>query len=545
VVTTTVYDNAGRITSITHAKAGTTLLGVSYGYDNADRRTSATTTGEGTATYGYDELNRLTSASYPGGPNVGYTYDKAGNRLTETRGAATTTATYDAAGQMTARGGITYTYDQAGNLTQAGSDTYGWDAEGRLTSVTRSGHSATYRYDGDGIRTRTTVDGTTNDLLVDRTGGLPEIVDDGTAGYLQAPGMVAKVTASGATDGLTDALGSVRGTTDASGTLTGRRSYEAFGSTLASSGTSLVFGFTGAPSDATGLVDLRARSLDPVSGRFLSPDSVIPNAPGTQGYSPYAYVANNPMNWTDPSGHQVDGTGVGEPSFLAYITAIAISGGQWIAAACGAAPLGCVVLVSLLVVACVLAGPCFEAAQSISRLFTDGGSTGDANQLTDEEDATDTFPEAPPEPQPTPLPVPCVTPAICVGQDEDAGDSDIVFRGSARTYNNLTPTPGKDTIGWPLNGLSTYSDLTKACGATNRKAQGFSLKMIRGLGVFLVTPDPKEPGHYYFAATTMDRHDEWSLSKDAVRNDPQNRDIADPLARLLYDNVLIVDQPCS
>jgi len=224
---------------------------------------------------------------------VGYTYDKAGNRLTETRGAATTTATYDAAGQMTARGGITYTYDQAGNLTQAGSDTYGWDAEGRLTSVTRSGHSATYRYDGDGIRTRTTVDGTTNDLLVDRTGGLPEIVDDGTAGYLQAPGMVAKVTASGATDGLTDALGSVRGTTDASGTLTGRRSYEAFGQTLSSSGTSLTFGFTGAPSDATGLVDLRARSLDPVSGRFLSADSVIPNAPGTQGYSPYAYVANN------------------------------------------------------------------------------------------------------------------------------------------------------------------------------------------------------------------------------------------------------------
>jgi YD repeat-containing protein len=91
---------------------------------------------------------------------------------------------------MTARGGITSAYDPAGNLTQAGSDTYGWDAEGRLISVTRSGHSATYRYDGQGLRTRTPVDGTTNALLVDRTtnallvdrtGGLPTIVEDDTA----------------------------------------------------------------------------------------------------------------------------------------------------------------------------------------------------------------------------------------------------------------------------------------------------------------------------------------------------------------------------
>ena len=28
-----------------------------------------------------------------------------------------------------------------------------------------------------------------------------------------------------------------------------------------------------------------------------------PNAPGTQGYDAYAYVANNPTTWVDPSGH--------------------------------------------------------------------------------------------------------------------------------------------------------------------------------------------------------------------------------------------------
>lgn len=102
---------------------------------------------------------------------------------------------------------------------------------------------------------------------------------------------------------LTDALGSVRGLADGAGSLTGSRSYEAFGAARTSTGGSSLFGFAGEPADATGLVYLRARSLDPATGRFLSADSVIPNAPGSQGYSLYAYVANNPATWTDPTGH--------------------------------------------------------------------------------------------------------------------------------------------------------------------------------------------------------------------------------------------------
>ena len=68
-------------------------------------------------------------------------------------------------------------------------------------------------------------------------------------------------------------------------------------------GTSLSLGFTGELTDpTTGFVDLRARELDPTLGRFLSADTVQPNAPGSQGYNLYAYVANNPTTWTDPSG---------------------------------------------------------------------------------------------------------------------------------------------------------------------------------------------------------------------------------------------------
>ena len=62
-------------------------------------------------------------------------------------------------------------------------------------------------------------------------------------------------------------------------------------------------GFTGEYfTPETGLLHLRARDLNPNLGRFLSTDPVQPNAPGTQGYNPYAYVANNPTTWIDPSG---------------------------------------------------------------------------------------------------------------------------------------------------------------------------------------------------------------------------------------------------
>ena len=49
---------------------------------------------------------------------------------------------------------------------------------------------------------------------------------------------------------------------------------------------------------ATGLVDLRARWYDPMSGRFLSEDPL--GLAG--GWNPYAFAGNDPVNYSDPSG---------------------------------------------------------------------------------------------------------------------------------------------------------------------------------------------------------------------------------------------------
>lgn len=48
---------------------------------------------------------------------------------------------------------------------------------------------------------------------------------------------------------------------------------------------------------------LRARFYDPAKGRFTATATVQQNAQGTQGRNLYAYVANNPTTWIDPTGH--------------------------------------------------------------------------------------------------------------------------------------------------------------------------------------------------------------------------------------------------
>jgi RHS repeat-associated protein len=76
--------------------------------------------------------------------------------------------------------------------------------------------------------------------------------------------------------------------------LAGTADYDVFGAVRQSSGRASIFGFTGEQRDATTrLTYLCARHLEPTLGRFTQADTVQPNAPGTQGWSPYAYVAHN------------------------------------------------------------------------------------------------------------------------------------------------------------------------------------------------------------------------------------------------------------
>jgi RHS repeat-associated protein len=58
--------------------------------------------------------------------------------------------------------------------------------------------------------------------------------------------------------------------------------------------------------DELGLYHYQARWYDPVLGRFLQPDSIVPESQGVQALDRYAYVNNSPVRYTDPTGHWLD-----------------------------------------------------------------------------------------------------------------------------------------------------------------------------------------------------------------------------------------------
>ncbi len=53
-----------------------------------------------------------------------------------------------------------------------------------------------------------------------------------------------------------------------------------------------------------GLMDYRARMYSPWLGRFIQPDTIVPGAGNSQAWNRFSYTLNNPVNYTDPSGHK-------------------------------------------------------------------------------------------------------------------------------------------------------------------------------------------------------------------------------------------------
>ena len=81
-------------------------------------------------------------------------------------------------------------------------------------------------------------------------------------------------------------------------TLSASQRFDPWGNTAAASGTLPQYGYTGREPDGSGLIYYRARYYDPSLGRFTQRDPI--GIAG--GINPYAYVGNNPINYTDPSG---------------------------------------------------------------------------------------------------------------------------------------------------------------------------------------------------------------------------------------------------
>lgn len=107
-----------------------------------------------------------------------------------------------------------------------------------------------------------------------------------------------------------DHIGSTSYFTDAAGHVVTRMSYRPYGEKYQPAITGLnIFNkkYTGQVDDSTGndngLMYYNARYYDPALGRFISADTVIPDGGFSQAYNRYIYVAGNPVNFSDPTGH--------------------------------------------------------------------------------------------------------------------------------------------------------------------------------------------------------------------------------------------------
>jgi len=104
-----------------------------------------------------------------------------------------------------------------------------------------------------------------------------------------------------------DALGTVHTITDGTGQACYDATFTPYGQEMLNPNISQTcssnYKFAGYEYDSeTGLYYANARYYNPRLGRFMSPDPLSGDVTDPQSLNSYAYVENDPTNWTDPSG---------------------------------------------------------------------------------------------------------------------------------------------------------------------------------------------------------------------------------------------------
>jgi RHS repeat-associated protein len=288
-------------------RAGSNLLSeFLYGVDVPVHRIATWSQEAGTPpslySFAYDPANQLRSVTVTNAGilagTFGYNYDPAGNRLSEQAGPSTNTAAYNALNQLST------------TTTPGGSRTNEWDGANRLTAVNAGSQRTEFTYDGRshlvGIRQLANGTEVARRFFFWSGGRIREERDTNGVVIKRffAQGVRLETgTNAGSYYYTRDHLGSIREVTDVTGHVRARYAYEPFGRrTKVSGDLDADFGFAGMFwSGEANLAIAHFRVYDPQLGRWLSRDR-LRNAEVKQGPNLYAYVANNPVNLTDPSG---------------------------------------------------------------------------------------------------------------------------------------------------------------------------------------------------------------------------------------------------
>jgi RHS repeat-associated protein len=347
------------------ATSGTTgLLKLDYSYGSTQNNgnvQSQTITVPGMTyplvqNYIYDSLNRLASATETSNSSQTwkqeFSYDRYGNRNfvtgtghTDTLGSCTTMCNPSFDTSTNRINSTGYSFDNAGNTTaEPSGQVFTYDGENKQVLVTNVGGTVgQYWYDGDGRRVKKYVPGTgeTTVFIYDAAG--KQIAEYSTIVASTQDAKVAYLT--------NDHLGSPRINTDANGNVIARHDYHPFGEEIDGTGgrtTGLGYGddtvrkqFTAYERDIESELDYaQARYYNSAHGRFTSVDPITASEDiiNPQTFNRYAYVGNNPLNITDPTGEMwgVSGTSIQwfdtedamkKAGFTAYSALVAVIAG--------------------------------------------------------------------------------------------------------------------------------------------------------------------------------------------------------------------------
>ena len=282
-------------------------------------------------TFTYDALNRL--KTYQVGTQTAKTvsYDLIGNITSKSdigaygytaTGAARPHAVSSVAGTVNGVLNPTYAYDANGNMTDGAGRSLTYTSFNKVASITQGATIISYAYDDGRSRTKQVTPTETTYYL-----GLTE-KKVGTGGavtwhdYIEADGkrvaMRIHEPATSTTNWnyfVHDHLGSIVATLNSAGQVIERMSFDAWGkrrvpetAEFYAAGFTPTFttprGFTGHEHiDEVGLINMNARVYDPELGRFLQADSIVQEPYLGQNLNRYSYVLNNPLSYTDPTGH--------------------------------------------------------------------------------------------------------------------------------------------------------------------------------------------------------------------------------------------------
>ncbi len=102
-----------------------------------------------------------------------------------------------------------------------------------------------------------------------------------------------------------DHLGSTNVTYNTANSSSTAQRYYPWGTVRPGPGNTLPTGytFTGQLDSGVGLMYYGARFYDGALGRFIQPDTIVPEPGDPQALNRYSYVLNNPLRYTDPTGH--------------------------------------------------------------------------------------------------------------------------------------------------------------------------------------------------------------------------------------------------